>query len=186
MSAIRRLVPNWPIWVWIILGLAALVFLDILGATIFWALENYIFVTEKSEKRFHYWFQILTGNWSEQSGYQSSSYAFSLVASTAFLLNIATLLVIFAFLLRISRQLSSNGRVPSMILDQALRTKELVTRQNLIDLFSDDQDTIDKINTGFRQADEEWYDALAAALGRPTAEYVFDMLKREIPTPSQK
>ncbi len=70
-----------------------------------------------------------------------------------------------------------------MLLSQALRTRDQVTKQRLITLFSDDPATIERINEGFRQGEEEWPKALVATMGRRMAEFVFNALKTEIPGP---
>ncbi|MGO9739999.1 MAG: hypothetical protein ACLPN5_00445 [Roseiarcus sp.] len=94
-----------------------------------------------------------------------------------------TPVAILTYVVSISRNLSRDRKVTPMLLSQALRTRDQVTKQRLITLFSDDPATIERINEGFRQGEEEWPKALVATMGRRMAEFVFNALKTEIPGP---
>ena len=179
MAASRR-----HVLMWLLIGAtipAALVIVDLLLADAIFSLEEYCVTSPDGRGKLHYWFQILTGNWSEQRAYTDPSFMFSLIISTAILLNFGPAVAIFGLIAGIYRRVLILQRENNMKLAQALAAKDEATKQALYSLLSDDQETINRINEGFKIGEQTWRPHLVSIIGRKAAGVVFALLGKDIP-----
>lgn len=161
----------------------ALVILDLTLAEGILYLETHCVTTEDGRRKLHYWFQILTGNWSERAAYTIPSYGFSLTISTAVMLNLGPPLAMFTLIAWVSKHVNILRKGQTMLMIQALSEKEDAEKQALYSEFGDDPETMARINAAFEKSMEAWRPQVTAVFGRTEAENFFRLLNQRVPRP---
>jgi hypothetical protein len=132
-----------------------------------------------------FWLQTLAGNWSpdgfppfsDQGATPERStpvlsnpqrYWFVFSATVAVLLNNATIIIIIGLIWRLITELRT-----VMNLRQAFATKDQMIQQALIDEFSDDEETLSKIQRAFEKGEARWMPHARAMFGKKKANQFF-------------
>jgi hypothetical protein len=147
-----------------------------------WVVSNHFDLTGEYSK---FWFQTVAGNWSPD-GFpaffdpgatpdrsarvlsRAHQYWFTLSAIFASLLNNAMILLIIGLIWRLLSELRT-----IMNLRQALATKDQMIQQALIDEFSDDEETVRKIQRAFEKGEARWIPHARAMFGKKRADQFF-------------
>ena len=96
-------------------------------------------------------------------------FEFSVSGAIAIVLNLGA----FLYLAEKIRQLTVEQK---MRIAQAFAAKEEMTKQALLELLSDDAETISRVNAAFREGNKRWRPHLTSIFGRTEASRFFEEL----------